>query len=43
MRAIDHVKRIASEVCQVHDDQEFVTLLNFLHDQRILIHFGDTV
>ena len=40
---IEHAKRIASEVCEIHDHQEFVTLLDFLHDQRILIHFGDTV
>ncbi|XP_015775988.1 PREDICTED: uncharacterized protein LOC107354090 isoform X3 [Acropora digitifera] len=40
---IEHAKRIASEFCQIHDDQEFVTLLDFLHDQRILIHFSDTV
>ena len=40
---IERAKQIASEVCQIHDDQEFVTLLDFLHDQRILIHFGDTV
>ena len=40
---IEHAKRIASEVCQIHDDQEFVTVLDFLHDQRILIHFVDTV
>ena len=40
---VEHAKRIASEVCQIHDDQEFVTVLDFLHDQRILIHFDDTV
>ena len=40
---IEHAKRIASEVCRIHDDQEFVTVLNFLHDQGILIHFDDTV
>ncbi|XP_015749583.1 PREDICTED: uncharacterized protein LOC107329408 isoform X2 [Acropora digitifera] len=40
---IEHAKRIASEVCQIHDEQEFVTVLDFLHDQRILIHFVDTV
>ncbi|XP_067037362.1 uncharacterized protein [Acropora muricata] len=40
---IEHAKRIASEVCQIHDDQEFITVLDFLHDQRILIHFDDTV
>ncbi|XP_068734582.1 uncharacterized protein [Montipora capricornis] len=39
---LEHAKRIAAEVCQIHDNQEFVTLLNFLHDQRILIHFDDT-
>ncbi|XP_067050218.1 uncharacterized protein [Acropora muricata] len=40
---IEHAKRIASEVCKIHDDEEFVTVLDFLHDQRILIHFNDTV
>ena len=40
---IEDAKQIASEVCQIHDDQEFVTVLDFLHDQRILIHFDDTV
>ena len=40
---IEVAKQIASEVCKIHDDEEFVTVLNFLHDQRILIHFDDTV
>ena len=40
---IEVAKQIASEVCQIHDYEEFVTVLNFLHDQRILIHFDDTV
>ncbi|XP_074612399.1 uncharacterized protein LOC141866762 [Acropora palmata] len=40
---IEHAKRIASEVCQIHDHQEFVILLDFLHDHRILIHFGGSV
>ena len=40
---IEHAKRIASEVCKIHEEEEFVTVLNFLHDQRILIHFDDTV
>ena len=39
----EHARRIASEVCQIHDHQEFVTVLNFLHDQRMIIHFDDTV
>ena len=39
----EHARRIASEVCQIHDHQEFVTVLDFLHDQRIVIHFDDNV
>ena len=39
---LEHARRIAAEVCHIHDEQEFVTLLDFLHDQRILIHFDDT-
>ena len=35
-------KEIASEVCKIDDDEEFLTLLNFLHDQRILVRFDDT-
>ena len=37
---LDDARRIASEVCKIDDDEEFSTLLNFLHDQRILIHFN---
>ena len=39
---VEEAKEIAGEVCNVFDDEEFTTLLNFLHDQRILIHFEDT-
>ena len=39
---LDSVKQIASEACNVIEDKEFQTLLNFLHDQRILIHFDDS-
>ena len=39
---LEHARRIAAEVCQIYDNEEFVTLLDFLHDQRILIHFDDT-
>ena len=39
---LESAKQIASEVCSVVDDQQFQTLLNFFHDQRILIHFDDT-
>ena len=35
-------KRVASEECNIVDDKEFRTVLNFLHDKRILIHFSDT-
>ena len=39
---LDRAKQVASEVCNIVDDDQFHTLLNFLHDQRILIHFADT-
>ena len=40
--SLERAKYIASEVCKIYDHQEFVTLLNFFHDQRILIHFDET-
>ena len=33
-------KRITFEDCGIQEDDEFSTLLNFLHDQRIVIHFS---
>ena len=39
---LERAKEVASEVCNIADDEQFLTLLNFLHDQRILIHFADT-
>ncbi|KAL9963892.1 hypothetical protein ACROYT_G027447 [Oculina patagonica] len=39
---LDRAKQIASEVCNVVDEKQFHALLNFLHDQRVLIHFDDT-
>ena len=39
---IDRAKYVASEVCKINSDKEIRTLLNFLHDMRILIHFDDT-
>ena len=39
---LESAKQIASEVCNIVEDDQFQTLLNFLHDQRILIHFDDT-
>ena len=39
---LDTARIIASESCNIIDDQEFQTLLNFLHDKRIFVHFSDT-
>ena len=39
---LERAKQVASEVCNIAEDEQFLTLLNFLHDQRILIHFADT-
>jgi len=35
-------KHIMSKVCSINNDHEMLTLLNFLHDLRLLIHFDDT-
>ena len=40
--SFDEARRVAREECGIDDDQQFDTLLNFLHDQRILIHFDET-
>ena len=40
--SLKETKEFACEVCNVSDEEEFRTLLNFLHDQRVLIHFDDT-
>ena len=39
--SLEDTKQIASKMCHIEDDREFTTLLNFLHDQRILIHFDN--
>jgi len=39
---IMEARQIASDECGILDDKQFQTLLNFLHDQRILIHFNET-
>ena len=39
---LDSAKQIAFEECNITDEKQFRTLLDFLHDQRILIHFSDT-
>ncbi|XP_078354091.1 uncharacterized protein LOC144638729 isoform X2 [Oculina patagonica] len=40
--SLDRAKYIASKVCKIGGDDETKTLLNFLHDLRILIHFDDS-
>ena len=40
--SLGRAKEIAFKVCKIDDEEEMLTLLNFLHDQRILIHFDDT-
>ena len=39
---IEKARRIATENCGINDEGQFRTMLNFLHDQRILIHFSET-
>ena len=40
--SLDEAKNIATEKCGISSTKQFVAMLNFLHDQRILIHFDDT-
>ena len=37
--SLKEARLTASKLCHIEDGQGFATLLNFLHDQRILIHF----
>ena len=39
---LESAKQIAYEVCHIVKERQFETLLDFLHDQRIVIHFDDT-
>ena len=39
---IEKARQIAKEECSIDDNEQFRTLLNFLHDQRVLIHFSET-
>ena len=39
---INDARQIASDKCGIDDDEQFRTLLDFLHDQRVLIHFNET-
>ena len=38
----EKARQIAKEECGIDDDVQFRTLLYFLHDQRILIHFSES-
>ena len=40
--SLEIAKNVASTVCNVNDSEEFETLMNYLHDLRRLIHFGDS-
>ena len=40
--SLAEAKHLASKVCIINKDNEFFTLLNYLHDLRLLIHFDDT-
>ncbi|XP_074628662.1 uncharacterized protein LOC141886412 [Acropora palmata] len=40
--SIERAKQIAHDFCHIHGDVAFKTAIDFLHDQRILIHFDNT-
>jgi len=40
--SLAQAKDVASKMCIINKDSEILTLLNFLHDLRLLIHFDDT-
>ena len=39
---IEEARQIAKKECGIDDDVQFRTLLNFLHDQRVFIHFSES-
>ena len=39
---VNKARQIASDECGIDDDEQFRTAMNFLHDQRILIHLNET-
>ena len=41
--SLESAKDIAKKDCNIVDEKEFETLMNYLHDIRSLIHFEDTV
>ena len=42
LMAIREARQIATDKCGIDDDQQFRTMLDFLHDQKVLIHFTET-
>ena len=40
--SLTRAKHMASTVCNINEDKEFKTLMNYLHDLRSLIHFDDS-
>ena len=40
--SLESAKYIASQACNIDKDEEFKTLINYLHDLRRLIHFDDS-
>ena len=39
---IEEARQIAKEECGIDDEVQFRTLLNFLHDHRVFIHFSES-
>ncbi|CAH3179490.1 unnamed protein product, partial [Porites lobata] len=39
---VEKARQIGTEECGICDNKQFRTLLNFLHDQRVLIHFTES-
>ena len=39
---INEARQIAADKCGIDDDEQFRTMLQFLHDQKFLIHFNKT-
>ena len=40
--ALEEARQVAFQVCQISNEEEFMTLMKLLHDQRIIIHFDVT-
>ena len=40
--SLQEARQVAIEACHISDEEEFMTLVKVLHDQRIIIHFDDT-